>query len=85
VDFDAASLSARSSASETMRQKHDVPDSQTNGSVSVFAQVQSMSFSLLLLPVFVVTMKERDGDRRAALVNGQTGVVALGKTEKRRR
>ncbi len=85
VDFDAASLSARSRASQTMRDKHQLPDTERKGSVSVFAHVQSMSFSLLLLPVFVVTMKERDGDRRAALVNGQTGAVALGKTEKRRR
>jgi DNA-directed RNA polymerase subunit M/transcription elongation factor TFIIS len=83
VDFDAASLHARSQATEAMREKHDVPDSRSSGSVSVFAQVQSMSFSLLLLPVYVVTMKERDGDRRAALVNGQTGAVAMGKTEKR--
>jgi predicted RNA-binding Zn-ribbon protein involved in translation (DUF1610 family) len=84
VDFDAASLSARSHAAQTMRDKHTMPDYDSKRTVNVFAQVQSMSFSLLLLPVYVVTLKERDGDRRAALVNGQTGAVALGKTEKRR-
>jgi predicted RNA-binding Zn-ribbon protein involved in translation (DUF1610 family) len=83
VDFDAASLSARSHAAQTMRDKHNMPDYDSKRTVNVFAQVQSMSFSLLLLPVYIVMLKERDGDRRAALVNGQTGAVALGKTEKR--
>jgi hypothetical protein len=85
VDFDAASLSARSRASEHMRQKHQTEEYDRQRKVSVFAQVESMSFSLLLLPIYIVTLKERDGDRRPALVNGQTGVVGLGRAEKPRR
>jgi hypothetical protein len=41
-----------------------------------------MSFQLLLVPVWLATLHETDGDTRRALVNGQTGECALGKTEK---
>ena len=44
--------------------------------------VRQMSFTLLLMPVWVITLFERDGDVRPALVNGQTGKVALGKAIK---
>ena len=46
-------------------------------------KIQNMSFRLVLLPVWVASLMEDDGDVRAALVNGQTGKVALGKAEKR--
>jgi hypothetical protein len=39
---------------------------------------------LVLLPVWVGTLVEADGDVRTALVNGQSGRVALGKAEKAR-
>ena len=41
--------------------------------VNVFTSVRQMSFTLLLMPVWVITLFEHDGDVRAALVNGQTG------------
>ncbi|MCC6614329.1 MAG: hypothetical protein IT320_12685 [Anaerolineae bacterium] len=85
VDFDAASLSARGEASQTMREKHRSVSYDDDKAVSVSTSVQSMTFSLLLLPVYSVTLKERDGDVRPALVNGQTGTVALGKTLKAKR
>ncbi|MBE0690459.1 MAG: hypothetical protein IH587_10110, partial [Anaerolineae bacterium] len=83
VDFDDASLSARGEASRTMREKHRSDSYDDDKAVSVSTSVQSMTFSLLLLPVFAVTLKERDGDARPAFVNGQTGKVALGKARKR--
>lgn len=84
VDFDAASLSARGDASQRMREKHRSTTYDDDKAINVSTSVRSMTFSLLLLPVFAVTLKERDGDVRPALVNGQTGTVALGKARKRK-
>jgi hypothetical protein len=83
IDFDAASLDAREVVSQTMRDKHnqrEVGDEQMQ--ISVFSNIQSMNFRLLLLPVWVASMTETDGDTRAALVNGQSGKVVLGKPQK---
>ncbi len=41
-----------------------------------------MSFRLLLLPVWIATLSEVDGDTRPALVNGQTVRVVLGSARK---
>lgn len=81
VDFDAASLRAQSVISAHMRQRHGRQTRQ-NTEVTVFTSVLQMSFTLLLMPVWVATLYERDGDVRPALVNGQTGQVALGKAKK---
>ena len=84
IDFDKASLEARGIVARALRDKHQRSES-LNGQVEVraFTKIQSMSFRLLLLPVWVASLLEDDGDIRAALVNGQTGEVALGKPEKR--
>jgi uncharacterized Zn finger protein (UPF0148 family) len=81
VDFDAASLVARGRVSEHMRARHGGSPTR-NVEVQVFTSVLQMSFTLLLLPVWVATLYERDGDVRPALVNGQSGQVALGKAQK---
>lgn len=87
VDFDKASLEARSAISRLMRDKHqrqqDTSDDRYQ--VTVFVNAQSMSFRLLLLPVWIASITEEDGDQRLALINGQTGRVVLGRAEKRRR
>lgn len=83
IDFDAASLEARSRASHQARDEqlaHKSPDVE----MTVFASVVQMSFSLVLMPVWITTLTERDGDLRTALINGQTGQVALGKAKKSR-
>lgn len=81
VDFDDASLTARSRATEKMREEYGTPpDKYTE--VSVMAMPLQMTFFLTLMPVWVATLIERDGDTRPALVNGQTGAVALGKAQK---
>jgi uncharacterized CHY-type Zn-finger protein len=86
IDFDKASLDARSKVSAIMREKHgrkDTGDEQVQ--ISIFSAVRDMTFRLLLLPVWVATLTEEDGDIRAAFVNGQTGKVVLGKAQKRRK
>ena len=83
IDFDRASLEARSTVSKFMREKHSV-SYDNREEISVFPNVKHMDFRLLLLPVWVASLMEEDGDIRPALVNGQTGNVALGKAEKRR-
>lgn len=85
IDFDQASLEARGVVSKYMRDKHDrrdMGDSQMK--VTVASMVKSMSFRLVLLPVWVAMLTEVDDDTRLALVNGQTGKVVLGKSQKRR-
>lgn len=78
IDFDEASLAARTLISEQMRRQHGQSPSR-EVEVQVFTSVLQMSFTLLLLPVWVATLYERDGDVRPALVNGQSGRVVLGK------
>jgi hypothetical protein len=81
IDFDKASLEARSVVGKIMRQRHKgyVPD---DVEVYVTTLVRHMDFQLLLLPVWVATLIEEDGDVRIGLVNGQTGEVSLGKAQK---
>jgi hypothetical protein len=78
IDFDQASLEARSIASKTVREKHALQENPSDQyQVSFFTLVKSMTFQLLLLPVWVATLTEEDGDIRTALVNGQSGKVVL--------
>lgn len=80
MDFDKASLDARATIGQIMRERHSlgIPGSNT----SIFTEFKQMSFRLLLLPVWVATLYEVDGDIRPALVSGQTGKVVLGKASK---
>jgi hypothetical protein len=94
MDFDKASLEARGKISEKLREKHHQTSVEMQASfmrgnsrrtsvkMSVFAMITQMSFRLALLPVWVATLVEQDGDLRTALVNGQTGHVAVSKTRK---
>lgn len=79
--FDKASIDAHGIAGQAARQKYRVnTGSQTT--ISIFATVTPISYRLLLLPVWAITIRERDGDMRPALVNGQTGKVVFGKAVK---
>ncbi|MBL8118428.1 MAG: hypothetical protein J0L63_04325 [Anaerolineae bacterium] len=86
-DFDQAALDARSYISAAMRYKYGRREGMEDEKVTinVFSTVQQMSFQLVLVPVWIAHLVEEDRDRRSALVNGQTGLVVLGKTEKWRR
>jgi tetratricopeptide (TPR) repeat protein len=84
VDFDNASMTARSAASREFRARHS-HTTRSNVEVSVSSNIVQMSFRLLLLPVWVGVITEVDGDLRQVLVNGQTGKVVLGRTHKRKK
>lgn len=77
LDFDAASLLARERVSAQMRQKYNHGE-HDDVTTTVMSLVQMMYFRLVLLPVYVVTVIEQDGDHRSALVHGETGQVVLG-------
>jgi hypothetical protein len=69
-----------------MREKHGRKDTgDEKVEITIFSAVRDMNFRLLLLPVWVATLTEEDGDLRTALVNGQTGRVVLGKAEKKKK
>jgi DNA-directed RNA polymerase subunit RPC12/RpoP len=87
LDFDEAALEARSLISSATRARYGrrEPNEDNNVSISVFNNFLSMNFQLVLMPVWIANLVEVDQDKRTALVNGQTGTVALGKTEKARR
>jgi Zn finger protein HypA/HybF involved in hydrogenase expression len=86
IDFDAASLDAHARIAEITKRKYahraeEVQDFQHDRNpalVQLYPQVQSMSFRLALLPVWIATLTIAGGSERLALVNGQTGSVALG-------
>ncbi len=81
LDFAKASLDAQSVVAAKMRERYGHSD-RYNVEVQAFTSVIQMTYTLLLLPVWVGTLFERDGEVRTALVNGQTGQVALGKAQK---
>lgn len=86
IDFDKAALEARSAVANVMRARYtqrELKDDKV--SINVFTNVDQMSFRLVLVPVWIATLVEEDKDHRMALVNGQTGRVVLGKTEKYQR
>jgi ribosomal protein L37AE/L43A len=81
-DFDRAALDAHSRVSDLMRERHSRQVSNFEQTLGVSSLIKSMGFRLLLLPVWAAVLMERDGDVRPAVVNGQTGRVVLGRTQK---
>lgn len=79
VDFDAASMEAR-----TLFRRHTkaIYRSTRRTKRTVTNQIDHMDMRLVLVPVWVFTLYEADGDVRPALVNGQSGAVVLGKAAK---
>ncbi len=84
LNFDGAALEARSRIAGWMREKYGQRQMNDDDGVSinVFSNIRAMQFRLALMPVWIAHLVEVDQDRRVALVNGQTGQVVLGKTEK---
>lgn len=80
LPFDKAALDARQIVADRMRTMYE--ESNGKEEVRVSLLFQQIMFRLALMPFWVVTIHERDGDIRPALVNGQTGTVALGKARK---
>jgi hypothetical protein len=83
-DFDEAALEVRSRISAAMRYKYNQREltEDKKVTINVFTTIQEMSFKLVLAPVWIAHLIEEDKDLRTALVNGQTGQVALSKSEK---
>lgn len=83
-DFDQAALEVRSQISAAMRYKYNRREvnEDEHVTINVFTNIQQMSFQLILAPVWIAHLVEQDKDHRMALVNGQTGQVTLGKSEK---
>jgi len=76
LDFDAASMDARSLFRQYTKSVH-----RSTGNIDriVTNKVDLMEMRLVMVPVWVMTLYEADGDVRLALVNGQTGTVVLDK------
>lgn len=82
IDFDRASLEARTIVNRLMREKHGEIWSGFGQVQSISTSATDMQFQLMLMPVWIATLYEEDGDIRSALVNGQTGAVVFGKSQK---
>ncbi len=80
-DFDKAAMDAHGVIGQAMREKYNT-NTSSEVTISVSTLVKPISFRLILVPVWAVTIHEKDGDVRPALVNGQTGKVAFGKAAK---
>jgi DNA-directed RNA polymerase subunit RPC12/RpoP len=83
IDFERASLMVRQDISEAMRYRHGhSPGGDIR--VNVQSMVQGMQFRLVMMPVWLFTLTEQDGDVRIALVHGQQGHVVLGDAQRPR-
>jgi DNA-directed RNA polymerase subunit RPC12/RpoP len=81
LDFEQASLSARETVSEMMREKYG-HNPYGEVQVHVAALMQQMLFRLVLLPVWIATVTEQDGDVRPILIHGVTAQVVAGKARR---
>lgn len=82
VNFDQASLEVRKYIKQLVKDRFTMNDPFSGETVRVSSTVQSMSFRLLLVPLWVVTLTEDDRDTRIGVIHGQTGKAHLGKAFK---
>jgi hypothetical protein len=75
-------MDAHEIVSTELRAKYSGGSVTGDVKVTVMPMMKQMTFRLLLLPVWSVTLFEEDGEVRPVLVNGQTGKVVLGKAKK---
>lgn len=76
---------ARASSITSAPQEMDWNGQRKNpGRLNLRPQTNYMSYRFGLLPVWVGTLIEEDGDTRQLLVNGQTAKVAIGDLEKQK-
>ncbi|MCU0499648.1 MAG: hypothetical protein MUF87_20040 [Anaerolineae bacterium] len=73
LPFDQAAMEAHEQVANQVRQKYHA---------NVSCMVKHMTFRLLLLPVWTITIFEQDHQVRPGLINGQTGRVALGRPQR---
>lgn len=82
IDFDKAAMDVHEIVGTEMREKYQVMTGSSEVKVNIVPMIKQMTFRLLLLPVYSVTLFEEDGEVRPMLVNGQTGQVVAGKAKK---
>lgn len=81
LDWDQASLEVRSLTTRSIQERYTTTyDSDLKISVSSFTR--NMTFKLCLVPVWIATLVEEDGDVRLGFVNGQTGQTSLTRVQK---
>lgn len=80
IDFDQASLDVRSVFRDEMKRQR--ANWNPNVKQTITTRIDHMDMRLLLLPVWVGTLTEEDGERRIALVNGQNGHATIGNAHK---
>ncbi len=76
LDFDKASLQARRHIARSVQRYAETDDEEQ--APHVRHTVYSMSYRLVMLPVWIAHIREVDGEMRLALVNGQSGRAGLG-------
>lgn len=81
IDFDSASIEVRGRVRRIVRERYKSETAlyQSEELTGVSSMVNNMSFRLVLMPMWIATLIEDDGDVRIGLVNGQTGKAVLGK------
>ncbi len=81
VDFDQASLEVRGRIRRLLRDQYRAETAlyQSEELSTMSSMVRNITFRLVLLPMWIATLVEDDGDVRIGLVNGQTGKAVLGK------
>lgn len=84
IDYQKASLNVRDEMGERFHFRHG-HDPHGDYQTLVSYMIQQMSFRLLMLPVWVATIVEEDGDVRLGLIHGQTGQALLGKAVKQKK
>jgi uncharacterized Zn finger protein (UPF0148 family) len=82
IDFDKAAMDVHELVGTEMREKYQVTTGSSEVKVNIVPMIKQMTFRLLLLPVYSVTLFEEDGEVRPMLVNGQSGQVVAGKAKK---
>lgn len=76
VDFEKASVAVRRRVGEAIRARYN-HNPHGESPVNVSSSVQTMQFRLALVPLWVATLEEVDGDTRVGLVHGQSGRATL--------
>ncbi len=78
IDYDKAALKARRLFREYLEFRH-VTGAFSEEEITMSYLVQTVTFRLVLMPVWVAVITEKDADIRLALIHGQRGQVLLGK------
>lgn len=82
VDVERAALDVHDIIAEEARARYSRATGSGEVKLNIFTAVRNMTYQLLLVPVWSLTLFEKDGDRRPVLVNGQSGRVVMGQARR---